>query len=207
MGKVLLVDDHPLFRQALQAVVTQAHPNLQIVEAQNLAEARAILGRERDIILVLLDLKMPDCGGFAGLVTLRADYPQAPIVIVSANEEPETINKSITFGAVGFIPKSSANSKIVEALSEILAGEIWVPEVLPAEDVPASVQSIASLSPPQLKILLGLKRGLLNKQIANEIGITEATVKSHMTIMFRKMGVSNRTQAVIAAGALEDKSH
>lgn len=207
MGKVLLVDDHPLFRQALQAVLIQAHPDLKIVEAQNLAEARSVLERERDIILVLLDLKMPDCGGFAGLLTLRADYPQAPIVIVSANEEPETINKAITFGAVGFIPKSSANSKIISALAEILAGEIWVPEVLPAEDVPASVQSIASLSPPQLKILLGLKRGLLNKQIANEIGITEATVKSHMTIMFRKMGVSNRTQAVIAAGALEDKTH
>jgi DNA-binding NarL/FixJ family response regulator len=202
MGKVLLVDDHPLFRQALQAVIVRAQPDLEVVEARNLAEARRILGERPGITLVLLDLKMPDCGGFAGLLSLRADYPQAPIVIVSASEDTDTINRAIAFGAAGFIPKSSTNGEMTEALSAVLAGEVWTPNTAGPEPMPAAVESIASLSPAQLKILLGLKRGLLNKQIAGEIGVTEATIKAHMTILFRKMGVTNRTQAVIAAGAL-----
>lgn len=209
MGKVLLVDDHPLFRQALQAVVARAQPGLEIVEAQNLTEARRILSERPGITLVLLDLKMPDCGGFAGLLSLRADFPQAPVVVVSSSEDTNTVNRTIAFGAAGFIPKSSTNSEITEALAAILAGEVWTPRATAPEAMPAAVESIASLSPAQLKILLGLKRGLINKQIANELGITEATIKAHMTILFRKMGVSNRTQAVIAAEAmnLDEQAH
>src|SRR5438094_1279099 len=106
MGQILLADDHPLFRQALQAVVARAMPQLGFVEAQNLADARGALASHPEIILVLLDLKMSDCGGFAGLLSLRADFPQIPIVVVSASEDGSTISKSMTFGAVGFIPKS-----------------------------------------------------------------------------------------------------
>ena len=202
MGHVLLADDHPLFRQALQAVITRAQPQLAIIEVENLAGAKAALAAEPGIVLVLLDLKMPDCGGFAGLLALRADHPQLPIVIVSGSEDLGTINKAMAFGAAGFIPKSSTHIEIAQALEAVLAGDVWTPDSARPASVPKIVDSIASFTPPQLRILLGLHRGLLNKQIASEIGVTEATVKFHMTIMFRKMGVQNRTQAVIATQAL-----
>jgi DNA-binding NarL/FixJ family response regulator len=154
------------------------------------------------IILVLLDLKMPDCGGFAGLVSLRADFPRIPIVIVSASEDGGTVAKAMTFGAAGFIPKSATHAQIVEALETVLAGDVWTPAETVPSPVPGVVDCIASLSPPQLRVLLGLQKGLPNKQIASEMGVTEATVKAHMTGLFRKMKVSNRIQAVIAAQAL-----
>jgi DNA-binding NarL/FixJ family response regulator len=202
MDQILLVDDHPLFRQALQAVIARAAPQFAVIEAPNLTGARQLLSQNPDIKLVFLDLRMPDCGGFAGLLSLRAEFPQAPIVMVSASEDSATIGKAIAFGAIGFIPKSASNAEITEALAAVLAGDLWVPAAPAPSGITATVESIASLSPSQLKILLGLKRGLLNKQIASEIGVSEATIKAHLSVLFRKMGVSNRTQAVIAAETL-----
>jgi DNA-binding NarL/FixJ family response regulator len=199
MSKVLLADDHPLFRQALRSAVGLARPDLSIEEVGTLCAAEQALARADDFALVLLDLKMPDCGGFSGMLKLRSEYPRIPIVIVSASEGASTINRAIAFGAAGFIPKSASVADIGAALNAVLAGDIWTPASVVADDVPPYVDAIASLTPAQLRILMSLQRGLINKQIAHEMGITEGTVKAHMTAMFRKLGVSNRAQAILAA--------
>jgi DNA-binding NarL/FixJ family response regulator len=199
MSRVLLADDHPLFRQALRTAVVMAQPQLIIEEAGTLQAARTALAREDNFVLVLLDLKMPDCIGFSGLLSLRSEFPQVPVVVVSSSEATTTVSRAIAFGAAGFIPKSASVSEIGEALVTVLAGDIWTPAATPTVAVPAVVDMIASLTPAQLRTLMGLQRGLLNKQIAFEMGVTEATVKAHITTMFRKLGVVNRTQALIVA--------
>lgn len=208
MTGVLLVDDHPLFRTALSTAVRRVRPDARIVEAPTLADAAARLRDDPGISLVLLDLRMPDCEGFTGLLTLRAEHPAVPVVVVSASEDGETVRRALSFGASGFIPKSASLETMSEALETVLTGEVWAPPVCtPDNDHGTSERDgaserIASLTPAQLRILVGLRRGRLNKQIAYEMGVSEATVKAHMTAIFRKLGVLNRTQAVIAAEAL-----
>lgn len=202
MSRVLLADDHPLFRQALRAVVSRTQPELQISEAESLAGARTILSREQDVILILLDLKMSDCGDFVGLLCLRGEYPQIPVVVVSSSCDANTICRAMAFGAAGFIPKSSSRSEIEDAVGAVLAGEISAPAIPHNTPIPPAIKSVATLTPAQLQILMGLQRGLRNKEIAHEMGVTEKTVKAYMTAMFRKLGVSSRTQAIIAVQAL-----
>ena len=199
MSRVLLADDHPLFRQALRTAVVLAQPQLVIEEAGTLEAAREALTQRPDFVLVLLDLKMPDCTGFSGLLSLRSEFPHMPIVVVSSSGTTTTVSRAIAFGAAGFIPKSASVNQIGEALLTVLAGDIWTPPTTPAAAVPAVVDAIASLTPTQLRTLMGLQRGLANKQIAFEMGVTEATVKAHITTMFRKLGVVNRTQASLVA--------
>jgi DNA-binding NarL/FixJ family response regulator len=201
MKRLLLVDDHPLFRQALCAVLSWAQPDFVIDEADTLEKASATLSRKRDYELVLLDLKMPDCNGFSGLLTLRSNFPQLPIVVVSATSDETTVNRAIEFGAAGFIPKSSTHTEIAKGLQSVLAGDVWAPSAKLDSPTPLA-SSIASLTPHQIRVLTGLQRGLLNKQIAAEMGISLATVKCHMNAMFKKLGVVNRTQAAMIADAL-----
>ena len=201
MTRILLADDHPLFRQALRAVIAGARPDFRVEEADTLEGAHKALKAMPDIELVMLDLKMPDSSGFAGLLTLRAAHPLLSIIVVSASNEPEIISRAINFGASGFIPKSATYAEIARALEAVLGGDIWAPATTPIRKT-ALTDSIASLTPSQLKILTGLQRGLLNKQIATELGVSSATVKVHMSGMFRKLGVMNRTQAALAAQAL-----
>lgn len=211
MPRVLLADDHPLFRAALTAAVRRVWPEAEVIEAQGLGAAlQALAADVSGVSLLLLDLKMPDCDGFSGLLSLRQSYPAVPVVVVSGSEDAETIKKALAFGAAGFIPKSASLEEMGEALSAILSGDAWAPSCManlimdaPDQDMTAR---LASLTPAQLRILIGLQRGLLNKQIAFEMGVTEATVKAHMTAIFRKLGVLNRTQAVIAAQALSLES-
>ena len=200
MRRILLADDHPLFRQALRAVIAGAQPDFVVEEADTLATAQRALQQMKDIELVMLDLKMPDCSGFAGLLTLRAAHPLLPIIIVSASNDAPIVDRAIGFGASGFIPKSASYANIAEGLQAVLDGDIWAPSASPLGTPLAA--SIASLTASQLKILTGLQRGLLNKQIAAEMGVSSATVKVHMSAMFRKLGVMNRTQAAVAAQAL-----
>ncbi|WP_374469409.1 response regulator [Phenylobacterium sp.] len=202
MTGVLLADDHPLFRTALSTAVRRVRSDARILEASTLSGALDRLRETPAVDLVLLDLRMPDCDGFTGLLTLRAEFPAAPVVVVSASEDDETVRRALAFGASGFIPKSASLETMVEALETVLAGDAWAPAVPDPERDDAAAERIASLTPAQLRILVGLRRGRLNKQIAYEIGVTEATVKAHMTAIFRKLGVLNRTQAVIAAEAL-----
>jgi DNA-binding NarL/FixJ family response regulator len=201
LDRIVIADDHPLFRAALGSALTRAAPDADLHETASLSGAReALTGGPVD--LLLLDLKLSDSEGFAGLAEIRSDFPAVPVAVVSASEDGATVRRALAFGAAGFIPKSATLNEMVEALTAILAGDGWSPPVDDAdEDAPMEAR-IASLTPSQLKILIGLQQGRLNKQIAFDLGVTEATIKAHLTSVFRKLGVHNRTQAVIAAQSL-----
>ncbi|AQR63032.1 DNA-binding response regulator [Brevundimonas sp. LM2] len=201
MDRIIVADDHPLFRAALGSALARAAPGAAVEETPSLAGAREALGRG-PVDLLLLDLRLSDSEGFAGLAGVRGDFPAVPVVVVSASEDAATITRALAFGAAGFIPKSATLEVMVEALTAILAGETWAPVVPAPLDSEPIEQRIATLTPSQLKILIGLQQGRLNKQIAFDLGVTEATIKAHLTGVFRKLGVQNRTQAVIAARAL-----
>ncbi|MGV9009926.1 response regulator [Brevundimonas sp.] len=201
MDRVVVADDHPLFRAAVASAVARALPGAQIDECDSLAGARQALASPTD--LVLLDLKLSDCDGFAGLVALRSEFPATPVVVVSASEDVATVRRALAFGASGFIPKSASLAQMVDALVAVLAGDVAAPALPDEATIGELEKRIASLTPSQLRILTGLQRGRLNKQIAFDLGVTEATIKAHLTGVFRKLGVQNRTQAVIAARTLD----
>lgn len=201
MDRVVVADDHPLFRAAVASAVSHAMPGAQIDECDSLAGARQALASAAD--LVLLDLKLADCDGFAGLVALRSEFPATPVVVVSASEDVATVRRALAFGASGFIPKSASLTQMVDALVTVLAGDVAAPALPDEATIGELEKRIASLTPSQLRILTGLQRGRLNKQIAFDLGVTEATIKAHLTGVFRKLGVQNRTQAVIAARTLD----
>ncbi|WP_395651613.1 response regulator [Brevundimonas sp.] len=201
MDRIVIADDHPLFRAALSTAMARASPDVVIEETSSLAGARAALATG-PVDLLLLDLKLSDSEGFAGLAGIRADFPAAPVAIVSASDDEGTVRRALAFGAAGFIPKSASLETMAEALGSILGGDIWAPALSELEPGESMESRIASLTPSQLKILIGLQQGRLNKQIAFDLGVTEATIKAHLTGVFRKLGVHNRTQAVIAAQAL-----
>lgn len=207
---ILIVDDHPLFRHALIQAVRYSLPQAQIHETAAVNEFYERLEKGPEPDLVLLDLKLPGASGFSALVHVRAQYPSLPIIVVSAHEETSIIQRSIAHGAMGYIPKSAHPSHIGEAIRHVLEGEIWLPPNLPANmnfdpraaDETALAERIQSLTPQQFRVLMMVAEGLLNKQIAYELDVSEATIKAHVTAIFRKLGVQNRTQAVLAIGAL-----
>lgn len=201
MDRIVIADDHPLFRAALASAVTRAAPEAAIVECAALTEARAALSAGPTDLL-LLDLKLSDCEGFAGLLAARAEFPSVPVVVVSASEDAATVRRALAFGASSFIPKSAGLPEMIEAIQAVLTGETWTPSTAEAEEQDDMEARIAALTPSQLRILVGLRQGRLNKQIAYDLGVTEATIKAHLTGVFRKLGVQNRTQAVIAARTL-----
>ncbi len=202
--RFLIVDDHPLFRGALRQVLEGLFPSVAIEEAGSLDQVTDLLGRGDDVDLVLLDLAMPGVRGFSGLLYLRAQFPAVPVVVVSATEEGGAIRRSIEFGASGFIPKSLGTEEIREAVTAVLNGSVWTPPGVEAADTPdaAVVQRLSTLTPQQVRVLMMLSEGLLNKQIAYELGVSEATVKAHVSAILQKLGVESRTQAVITAGRL-----
>lgn len=203
MDRIVVADDHPLFREAMVSAVRKARPDAQVIECASLADANEAL-TQGPVDLLLLDLKLSDVEGMTGLNLVRANYPAVPVAVVSASEEPQTIRSALSIGAAGFIPKSTSLDTMVEAIGAILDGDSWAPEVGEATGEEADLQSrIASLTPSQLRILEGLKAGRLNKQIAFDLGVTEATIKAHLTSVFRKLGVQNRTQAVILAQQID----
>lgn len=207
---ILIVDDHPLFRHALIQAVRYSLPQAQIHEtaAVNELYQRLESGAEPD--LVMLDLNLPGASGFSALVHVRAQYPSLPIIVVSAHEEVSVIQRAIAHGAMGYIPKSAHPSHIGEAIRHVLEGEIWLPPNLPnnlsfdprASDETELAERIQSLTPQQFRVLMMVAEGLLKKQIAYELDVSEATIKAHVTAIFRKLGVQNRTQAVLAISAL-----
>lgn len=201
MDRIVVADDHPLFRAALRSAVDKAAPGAVVEECASLAEARAALAGA-PVDLLLLDLKLSDSEGMAGLSAIRAEHPAVPVAVVSASEEPVVVRRALALGASGFIPKSAGLPQMVEAIAAILAGESWAPET-PQGEGDDLLSRIASLTPSQLRILEGLKAGRLNKQIAFDLGVSEATIKAHLTSVFRKLGVHNRTQAVILAKQLD----
>ncbi|MDQ4419773.1 response regulator transcription factor [Sphingobium sp. DEHP117] len=199
-GTILIADDHPLFRQALAMAAQGARPDARIAESGNLSSALNQAIAADDLILILLDLKMPGAEGYSGVALLHAEKPGVPILVVSSAEASQAAREAVRFGAVGFIGKDSDLSAIEEAIRDALAGKrMEAPRDAAIDPVAAQ---IASLTPTQLKVLLGVMEGRLNKQIAYDLGISEATVKAHMTAILKKLDVHNRTQAVLAAKAL-----
>lgn len=202
---IVIADDHPLFRGALYQAVHLAMSEATLLEADSIASLLTLLASHQEVDLLLLDLKMPGANGLEGVAHLRGQYPELPVVVVSASEDPAIIHQVMRLGALGFIPKSAPMKTLVEALSCVLQGDTWLPAGLPADDESGDdlATRLGSLTPQQYKVLLMLRDGSLNKQIAWELNVSEATIKAHITAIFRKLGVKNRTQAVIALQQLE----
>jgi DNA-binding NarL/FixJ family response regulator len=206
---IIIADDHPLFRAALRQAVNQAVPDALTVEVESIKALQEAVDAHPDADLVLLDLNMPGAHGFSGLVFMRGQYPGLPVVIVSGSEELRVMRRSIDYGASGFIPKSAPLPTITQAIQDVLGGDVWLPHGVAERierlqgDTTDFSEKLASLTPQQIRVLGLLAEGLLNKQIAYDLEVSEATIKAHITAVFRKLGVRNRTQAVIAIQQME----
>jgi DNA-binding NarL/FixJ family response regulator len=204
---LVIADDHPLFRDALRQAVASVVASARIDEAGSFEELTALLDQDSDVDLVLLDLSMPGISGFSGLIYLRAQFPAIPVVIVSASDDGGTIRQSLDFGASGFIPKRFGVDTLRDAITKVLGGDVWVP---PDTDLSSATDPelvrlrdrLVTLTPQQVRVLMMLSEGLLNKQIAYELGVSEATIKAHVSAILQKLGVESRTQAVIAAAKI-----
>jgi DNA-binding NarL/FixJ family response regulator len=206
-GIIIVADDHPLFRDALRQAIETLDEKYEVRMAGDFEAVEAQVGETGQIELVLLDLNMPGNNGLSGLLRLRTAQPGIPVVIVSANEEPGIVRRSLEIGASGYIPKSSTAEQMRSAIRAVLEGEVWVPDSLDLNgtddrEVSELIQRLQTLTPQQNKVLSMLGEGLLNKQIAYELGVSEATVKAHVSAVLLKLGVDSRTQAVIALGRL-----
>jgi len=205
--RLVIADDHPLFRDALRQAVASVVTSSKIDEAGSFEELTALLEQDSDVDLVLLDLTMPGISGFSGLIYLRAQYPAIPVVIVSATDDGGTIRRSLDFGASGFIPKRFGVDTLRDAIMKVMDGDVWVP---PDTDLSSATDPelarlrdrLVTLTPQQVRVLMMLSEGLLNKQIAYELGVSEATIKAHVSAILQKHSVESRTQAVIAAAKI-----
>lgn len=201
---ILIADDHPLFRQALSLAVAQVAPDARVIEAGTLpAASRAVAGAD-DLALVLLDLKMPGAVGFSGIALIHAERPGVPILVVSSAEGDAAADEARAFGAIGFLRKDADLSSIEAAVAAALEGRGPSTAAMRGGETELEPirKEVADLTPTQLKVLLAVLEGQLNKQIAHNLGISEATVKAHMTAIMRKLDVSNRTQAALVARSL-----
>jgi DNA-binding NarL/FixJ family response regulator len=198
-----VADDHPLFRNAILEVIKRHYPDAVVGQSMDLDSAIRDLEKNDETDLLLLDLHMPGSQDLFGLIMVREKFPSIPVAIISADEDPDTINRAMGHGASGYIPKSCSPQTIHDAIHTMLNGDRWVPEELRNSLTPVDSEEkdlaakIATLTPQQYRVLCYLREGWLNKQIGYELGITEATIKAHITAIFRKLGISNRTQAVI----------
>ncbi|MEW6255958.1 MAG: response regulator transcription factor [Pseudomonadota bacterium] len=206
--RLVIADDHPLFRGALREAVTARYPASEILEVGTFDELHALLERDSEFDLVLLDLTMPGARGFSGLIYLRAQYAALPVVVVSGNEEPAVIRRCLDLGASGFIPKTLSITGMRDAVAAVMAGGTWAPSDINLTskqdtEVDAVIGRLATLTPQQVRVLMMLSEGRLNKQIAYELSVSEATVKAHVSAILQKLGVESRTQAVIAVSKVE----
>ena len=211
MTRLLIADDHPLYRLALVQAVRGVMPEVELSEAHDLDAARAVLIKHPDTDLVLLDLHMPGSHGLMGLAALRAEHPGVAVVMISAHDDPVTIRRALAYGATGYLTKRADLQALQAGLRAVLDCEEWLPPTLreavvatPATPKDREVAAkLAALSPQQFKVLTRVAEGRLNKQIADELGIQERTVKAHMSAIFERLGVSNRTQAGVLLRSLE----
>ncbi len=200
----IVADDHPLFREALIQAIRNCVGGAHIVEADSLESLQQAVEANSEADLLLLDLNMPGVSGFSALAYIRSTHETLPTVIVSATDDLRVIRRAIQHGASGFIPKSSPVADIEAGIRAVLEGEVWLPGWVPADDEGLGGEeadiaaSLAELTPHQFRVLLMVSEGLMNKQIAYQLGVSEATVKAHVTAILRKLGVTNRTQAVLA---------
>jgi len=211
MPTLLIADDHPLFRAALRQAAADAVDALQVREADSLDSVLAALDAEPGIDLILLDLHMPGNHGLAGLAAIRAQHPGVAVIVVSANDDPRVVRRALDHGAAGYLPKSAGLDDLRDAIRSVMACEQWLPASLHAAvmraqssaDDSALAARLASLSPQQFRVLALVAEGLLNKQIADRLDVQERTVKAHLSAIFDRLGVRNRTQAGVVLRELE----
>lgn len=211
MATLLIADDHPLFRAALRGAAVEAEAGTGVLEAGTLDDTLAALESRADIDLVLLDLHMPGNHGLAGLAAIRARFPAVAVVLVSSNEDPQVVRRALDHGAAGYIPKSAGLDEMRDAIRTVLACEEWLPPALRgavarAASAPGDADlaaRLASLTAQQFRVLALVAEGLLNKQIADRLDVQERTVKAHLSAIFEKLGVRNRTQAGVILRGLE----
>ena len=205
--RILIVDDHSLVRDGMRSLLEGCFPGCAIIEAADYAEARARLSEHEDVDLVLLDLNIPDAKRFSALNGLRDAHPAVPVVMVSGTLDGNAVREALAAGAAGFIPKSLKRNEIVDALRQVLAGEIYVPDFDYVEEESSredqQIRARVATLTPQQKVVLGmLVGGLLNKQIAFELNVSMTTVKAHVSAILQKLHVFSRTQAVILANRI-----
>jgi len=208
----IVADDHPLFREALMQAIGNCVDDAEIFEADSLDSLQAVVEANPDADLLFLDLNMPGVSGFSALAYIRSNHESLPTVIVSAMDDPAVIRRSIQHGASGFIPKSSAIATLEDGIKAVLDGEVWIPQGIDLQDDRLDTEeatisaALGTLTPHQFRVLMMLGEGLLNKQIAYQLNVSEATIKAHVTAILRKMKVNNRTQAVLAVQQLRIQS-
>lgn len=211
MTSLLIADDHPLFRAALKQAARDALGDIELFEADSLEAVLALLDAQPQVDLVLLDLHMPGNHGLAGLAAVRAQFPGVAVIVVSANDDPRVVRRALDHGAAGYLPKSAGLDELRDAIRTVLACETWLPpplraSVARAQSAPGDADlasRLANLSPQQFRVLALVAEGLLNKQIADRLDIQERTVKAHLTAIFERLGVRNRTQASVVLRELE----
>ncbi|MCU7554047.1 response regulator transcription factor [Alteromonas sp. ASW11-19] len=208
MTRILVADDHPLFREALSGALLPFFDDAQIDEAGSLDEAlQALAVNSAD--LILLDLNMPGGEYFNGLITIKETYPDIPVAVISAAESIEVVAQVMSLGAQGFIPKSTPTKDIAQAIMTIRAGKTWLPDGTQEEldevdeELKFLLQRFRELTPKQIQVLTYLRAGLMNKQIAHEMNVTEATIKAHISAILRKLEINTRTQAVLLMDRLQ----
>ena len=207
-SKFIVADDHPLFREALIHAIGNCVQGADILEADSLDSLQRVVESNPDADLLFLDLSMPGVSGFSALAYIRSNHESLPTVIVSAMDDPAVIRRSIQHGASGFIPKSASIGNIEAGIQSVLQGEVWLPDGINLHDARLDhdeagiAAAMSSLTPHQFRVLMMLGEGLLNKQIAYQLGVSEATIKAHVTAILRKLDVTNRTQAVLAVQRL-----
>ncbi len=209
MQRILIIDDHPIFRHAMTSVLSQRFDQTEVKEADSIENALKLLESDKDFDLVMLDLNMPDSSGLNGLLDLRNNFPSLPVVIISAETEKQNILQTISYGAVGFISKASSIEEIATSIESIFAGNVCLPSDIlrqpeavkrKTNDTQISPEKIRSLTRKELAVLKYLTQGLANKVIAYELNISETTVKSHVSSILRKVGATSRVQVVAGTG-------
>jgi two-component system nitrate/nitrite response regulator NarL len=211
--KVLVIDDHPLVQEGVSAALESLADDVTVMAARDAEQGLAMAAENPDLDLVLLDLALPGMSGFNLIGKLHERLPSLPVVVLSALEEPENVRHAINAGAMGFVPKSAATRVLIEVLQQVLEGNVTVPLGLQSSGPPishalpgasgdgaaANEPDVALLTLRQLEVLSRVCQGKTNKQIATELGLSEKTVKAHVTAIFKVLGVVNRTQAVLVA--------
>jgi DNA-binding NarL/FixJ family response regulator len=198
----IIADDHPLFRGAMRQALEGIEASTSILEAGDLEGARREAAAHPEADLILLDLTMPGVSGLSGLIAFRAEFASLPVVVVSASDDPPTMRRALELGASGFISKSASIEEIRQGVRAVLNGDIWTPPDVDLgsehdPEIAGLIARIQTLTPQQGRVLGMLAEGLLNKQIAYELSVSEATIKAHVSAVLQKLGVDSRTQAVI----------
>ncbi|HEY0269531.1 MAG TPA: response regulator transcription factor [Sphingomonas sp.] len=200
---VLVADDHPMFREALKFALARVAPDATVLEAGQLSDAGEAARTAARLDLILLDLRMPGAEGCTGIALLHAERPETPILVISSAEGEEVRARARSYGAIGFLPKTASLDILEGAIGDALAGRFAAPQPAAGGDVADMAARVATLTPTEMRVLLGVLAGRLNKQIAFDLQIGLATVKAHMTMIMRKLDVRSRTQVALAARALD----